>query len=129
MKGEQCFPSSTVSVSLWCVFGRKWPLGAVHFRQNGGSAARKTCRPQARGPEPRAGQRRDPCEVEHNVSPPVRFYETKPHLARESALNRALAIYRNPGWGLKVLFIEQANGMRMEATEISAWCERAASER
>jgi hypothetical protein len=66
--------------------------------------------------------------VEHKVSPPVRFYETKPHPGRD-ALNRALAIYRNPGWGLKVLFIEQANGMRMEATEISAWCERAASER
>jgi hypothetical protein len=35
------------------------------------------------------------------------FYETKPHPDRESALNRAHAIYRNPGWGLKVLFIEQ----------------------
>jgi hypothetical protein len=35
------------------------------------------------------------------------FYETKPHPGRESALNQALAIYRNPGWGLKVLFIEQ----------------------
>ena len=67
--------------------------------------------------------------VEHMVCPQVRFYETKPHPDRESALNRALAIYRNPSWGLKVLFIEQANGMRMEATEISAWCERAASER
>ena len=31
--------------------------------------------------------------------------------------------------GPKVLFVEQANGMRVEATEISAWCERAASER
>ena len=51
--------------------------------------------------------------VEHKVKPPVQFYETKPHANKESALNRALAIYRNPGWGLKVLYIEQANGMRM----------------
>jgi hypothetical protein len=67
--------------------------------------------------------------VEHKVKPPVQFYETKPHPNKESALNRAFAIYRNPAWGLKVLYIEGANGMRMYATEIAAWCERAASER
>jgi hypothetical protein len=67
--------------------------------------------------------------VEHKVKPPVQFYETKPHPYKESALNRAFAIYRNPAWGLRVLFIEGANGMRTDATEIAAWCARAASER
>jgi hypothetical protein len=67
--------------------------------------------------------------VEHKVKPPVQFYETKPHPNKESALNRAFAIYRNPAWGLRVLFIEGANGMRTDATEIAAWCARAASER
>ena len=67
--------------------------------------------------------------VEHKVKPPVQFYETKPHPNKESALNRAFAIYRNPAWGLKVLYIEGANGMRMYAPEFAAWCERAASER
>jgi hypothetical protein len=67
--------------------------------------------------------------VEHKVRPPVRFYETKPHPHKENALNRAFAIYRNPGWGLRVLFIEGANGMRTDAAEIAAWCARAASER
>lgn len=67
--------------------------------------------------------------VEHRVKPPVQFYETKPHPNKESALNRAFAIYRNPGWGLKVLYIEQANGMRMHAPEIGVWCERTALER
>ena len=67
--------------------------------------------------------------VEHKVSPPVQFFETKPHLNKESALNRALGIYRNPGWGLRVLYIEGADGLRMYAAEIAAWCERAASER
>ena len=67
--------------------------------------------------------------VEHKVRPPVQFYEKKPHPNKESALNRAFAIYRNPAWGLKVLYIEGANGMRMYAPEIAAWCERAASER
>jgi len=67
--------------------------------------------------------------VEHMVSPPVQFYETKLHSDMESALNRAFAIYRNPGWHLKVLFIEAVNGMRIETAEITAWCERAASER
>jgi len=65
--------------------------------------------------------------VEHKVKPPVRFYETKRHPNKESALKRALAIYRNPGWGLNVRFIEGTNGERMEAVEISAWCERTAS--
>jgi hypothetical protein len=59
----------------------------------------------------------------------VRPGPRKSHSDKESALNRALAIYRNPAWGLKVLYIEQANGMRMYATVIAAWCERAASER
>jgi hypothetical protein len=62
--------------------------------------------------------------VEHEVKPPVRFYEKKPHPNKASALKRALAIHRNPGWGLKVLFMEEANGERMEAAEIDAWCER-----
>ena len=62
--------------------------------------------------------------VEHEVKPPVRFYEKKPHPNKESALKRALAIYRNPGWGLHVLYIEGANGERMEAAEVKAWCER-----
>ena len=56
-------------------------------------------------------------------------YETKPHHNKESALNRALAIYRHPSWSVKLLFIEGANGMRMDAIEIAAWCERAALER
>jgi hypothetical protein len=67
--------------------------------------------------------------VEHKVSPPVRLFETKPHPNKESALNRALAICRNPAWGLEVLYIEGADGTRMYATEIAAWCQRAASER
>jgi hypothetical protein len=43
-------------------------------------------------------------------------------------LKRALAIYRNPGWRLNVLFIEGSNGERIEAAEIKDWCERAASD-
>ena len=43
--------------------------------------------------------------VEHKLKPPVRFYETKRHPSKASALKRALAIYRNPGWRLNVLFI------------------------
>ena len=65
--------------------------------------------------------------VEHKVKPPVRFYEKKPHPNKESALKRALAIHRNPGWGLDVLFLEGANGERMEAPEIKSWCERNAA--
>ncbi len=65
--------------------------------------------------------------VEHRVRPPVQFYETKPHPNKQSALNRALAIYRNPGWNLKVLRIEGPYGERIEAGEIGAWCERAAA--
>jgi hypothetical protein len=64
--------------------------------------------------------------VEHKVKPPVQFYETKPHPTKASALKRALAIYRNAGWGPRVLFIERTNSERIEATEINAWCERAA---
>ena len=42
------------------------------------------------------------------------------------ALSRGpFAIYRNTGWGLEVLFIEGANGERVEVAEINAWCERA----
>jgi hypothetical protein len=63
--------------------------------------------------------------VEHKLKPPVRFYETKRHPNKASALKRALAIYRNPLWRLNVLFIEGSNGERMEAAEISDWCERA----
>jgi hypothetical protein len=66
--------------------------------------------------------------VEHKQKPPVRFYETKPHPTKTSALKRALAIYRNAGWGLHVLFIERTNGERLEAAEINAWCERAPPE-
>jgi hypothetical protein len=62
--------------------------------------------------------------VEREVKPPVRFYEKKSHPNKESALERALANYRNPGWGLHVLHIEGANGERMEASEVKAWCER-----
>jgi hypothetical protein len=40
-------------------------------------------------------------------------------------LKRALAIYRNPGWRLHVLFIEGSNGERIAAAEINEWCERA----
>ena len=53
--------------------------------------------------------------MEHAVKPPVQFFETKPHPNKASALKRALAIYRNPAWGLKVLFIEGSNGERMES--------------
>ena len=67
--------------------------------------------------------------LEHRAEPPVRFYETKLHPNKASALKRALAIYRNPAWGLKVLFIEGSNGERMEAAEIKTWCERAAKDR
>jgi hypothetical protein len=67
--------------------------------------------------------------MEPAVKPPVQFYETKPHPNKASALMRALAIYRNPAWGLKVLFIEGSNGERMEAAEIKTWCERAAKDR
>jgi predicted DNA-binding ribbon-helix-helix protein len=49
--------------------------------------------------------------------------------SRQPRPPRAFAIYRNPTWGLRVLFIEGANGMRTDATEIAAWCARAASER
>jgi hypothetical protein len=45
-----------------------------------------------------------------------------------SALKRPLAIYRNPGWRLNVLFIEASNGERIEAAEIDEWCERAPPE-
>jgi hypothetical protein len=62
--------------------------------------------------------------VEHKLKPPVRFYETKPHPTKASALKRALAIYRNAGWGLRVLFIEGTNGERIEAAEINDWCKR-----
>jgi hypothetical protein len=55
-------------------------------------------------------------------------YETKPHSNKASALKRAFAIYRNAGWGLRVLFIEGTNGERIEAAEINAWCERASDE-
>ena len=65
--------------------------------------------------------------VEHAVKPPVQFFETKPHPNKASALKRCLAIYRNPGWGLQVLFIQATNGERMEASEIKTWCERAAA--
>ena len=58
------------------------------------------------------------------VSPPVQFYETKLHSDMESALNRAFAIYRNPGWHLKVLFIEAVNGMPIETAEITAFGHR-----
>jgi hypothetical protein len=37
--------------------------------------------------------------VEHKVKPPVRFYETKRHPNKESALKRALAIYGIPVGG------------------------------
>ena len=50
--------------------------------------------------------------VEHKVKPLVQFYEKKPHPSKASALKRALAIYRNPGWRLNVLFIEGSNGER-----------------
>jgi hypothetical protein len=55
--------------------------------------------------------------VEHKLKPPVRFYETKRHPNKASALSRALAIYRNPRWRLNVLFIEGSNGERLEAAE------------
>lgn len=60
--------------------------------------------------------------VEHKLKPPVPFYETKRHSTKASALKRALAIYRNAGWGLRVLFIEGTNGERIEAAEINDWC-------
>jgi hypothetical protein len=63
--------------------------------------------------------------VEHKLKPPVQFYEKKPHPSKASALKRALAIYRNPGWRLHVLFIEGSNGERIAAAEINEWCERA----
>jgi hypothetical protein len=63
--------------------------------------------------------------LEHKAEPPVRFFETKLHPDKPSALRRALAIHRNPGSGLRVLFIEGTNGERMEAAEVSAWCVRA----
>jgi hypothetical protein len=65
--------------------------------------------------------------VEHQLKPRVQFYETKRHPNKASALKRALAIYRNPGWRLNVLFIEGSNGERIEAAEINDWCERAPS--
>jgi hypothetical protein len=43
-------------------------------------------------------------------------------------LKRALAIYRNPGWRLNVLFIEGSSGERMAAAEINDWYERAPPE-
>ena len=63
--------------------------------------------------------------LEHKAEPPVRFYETKLHPNKPSALRRALAIHRNPGSGLRVLSIEGTNGERMEAAEVNAWCDRA----
>jgi hypothetical protein len=66
--------------------------------------------------------------VEHKLKPPVRFYESKRHPNKASALKRALAIYQNPGWRLNVLFIEGSNGERLVAAEINDWCERAPSE-
>lgn len=66
--------------------------------------------------------------VEHKLKPVVQFYEKRPHPNMASALKRALSIYRNPAWRLKVLFIEGSNGERMEAAEINDWCERAPPE-
>ena len=60
------------------------------------------------------------------VRPPAQFYEAKRHPSKGSALKRALAIYRNPRWTLKVLWIEGPNGEHVGAEEIRAWCERAA---
>jgi UDP-N-acetylmuramyl tripeptide synthase len=51
----------------------------------------------------------------------------KRHHSEDSALKRALWIYRNPSWGIKVLSIEGTNGKRMAAGEIEAWCEHAAA--
>jgi hypothetical protein len=37
--------------------------------------------------------------VEHGVNPSVKYYEKKRHHSEDSALKRALWIYRNPAWG------------------------------
>jgi hypothetical protein len=66
--------------------------------------------------------------VEHGLKPRVQFYETRRHPNKASALTRALAIYRNPGWRLRVLFVEGTNGEHIEAAEINDWCERAPSD-
>jgi len=63
--------------------------------------------------------------VENKLKPPVQFYETKRHPTYREALKRALAIYRHPGWRLRVLYIEASNGERIEAADIDEWCERA----
>ena len=65
--------------------------------------------------------------VEHGVNPSVKYYEKKRHHSEDSALKRALWIYRNPGWGIKFLSIDGTNGKRMAAGEIEAWCEHAAA--
>jgi hypothetical protein len=49
------------------------------------------------------------------VRPLARYYETKRHPNKASALRRALAIYMNPRWRLTVLWIEGPNGERMRA--------------
>ena len=59
--------------------------------------------------------------VEHKLKPPVRFYETKRHPNKASALK--LAIYRNPGWRLNVLFIgikRRAHGGRRDQRLVRA---------
>jgi len=62
---------------------------------------------------------------QHRFSPAMQFYETKPHANKIGALKRALAIYRNPAWGIAVLRIDGPNDEHMEAEAISAWCKRA----
>ena len=63
--------------------------------------------------------------VEHERKPVVQFFETKRHPSYQDALKRALAIYRHPGWHLRVLYIEGSNGERIEGADIDEWCERA----
>ena len=65
--------------------------------------------------------------VEHGVNPSVKYYEKKRHHSEDSALKRALWIFRNPGWGIKFLSIDGTNGKRMAVGEIEAWCEHAAA--
>jgi hypothetical protein len=63
-----------------------------------------------------------------NIGPDARYsFMRQSLIPTRKALSRALAIYRNPGWDLKVLRIEGPYGERMEAGEIDARCERAAA--
>ena len=62
--------------------------------------------------------------VEHKLKPPVRYYETKRHPNKASALKRAPAIYRNAGWGCVCSLLSErmasASRLRRSTTGASA---------